>query len=499
MDASPSSSSSNSLLLQALISRGWRFKDLGQIGGLITAQQSVCTVDSIESELLNMDLRSIGGKCLPEPSILCRTSHLQGPIVLQVCSSRDISRSCIADASGNSGNRRLLQLKLTDGHSEITAVERLHIPSIPDDVSPGTKRLPCGSTWEHTLSKFKVRLQGKADIYSGILCLNIKAITILGGVVQSLYEEWQLKRKYIDVTRYSLRLSQENPSNSPPPFEKLQIRVSAQGTTSIFFTSANKGTDHSSDTTGFFGASSNDCEQTLAAKGESSKLSHTVQLQKNKSTMDSVADDVKLLHAVGENTENPTCSSARPKGGSSNVCAMKNALHDFVVFISSKALVEINYKVVISGTYTASNTSVCTTVTASVPVQNQVSAQKLLQKTSQPDFKDRKSRSQRHRGKAKEEDSSLITLDEWERRKTGIDLVATHEHSNISQDEDLARQLQKQFELEDIYAQNGPHVVDAKSIKMSMFNFEREDARAAPRRGQGRGRQRRIGSRRVQP
>lgn len=57
----------------------------------------------------------------------------------QVCSSKDISRSSVADASGTPGNRRLLRLKLTDGHSEINAVEYFNVPSIPDDVSPGTK------------------------------------------------------------------------------------------------------------------------------------------------------------------------------------------------------------------------------------------------------------------------------------------------------------------------------------------------------------------------
>lgn len=47
----------------------------------------------------------------------------------------------MAEASEHSGNRRLLRLKLTDGHSEITAVEYSHVPSIPDDISPGTKVL----------------------------------------------------------------------------------------------------------------------------------------------------------------------------------------------------------------------------------------------------------------------------------------------------------------------------------------------------------------------
>lgn len=45
----------------------------------------------------------------------------------------------MADSSGNSSKRRLLRLKLTDGQSEITAVEYSHIPSIPDDIVPGTK------------------------------------------------------------------------------------------------------------------------------------------------------------------------------------------------------------------------------------------------------------------------------------------------------------------------------------------------------------------------
>lgn len=89
------------------------------------------------------------------------------------------------------------------------------------------------------------------------------------------------------------------------------------------------------------------------------------------------------------------------------------------------------------------------TVAASVPVQNQVAAQKLLQKTNQPSFSDRNSRFQRRRGKDTEDDSSLLTLDEWERRKTGSNIQTTHEHQHYSQDEELARQLQEQFDLEE--------------------------------------------------
>ncbi|KAL3839855.1 hypothetical protein ACJIZ3_024446 [Penstemon smallii] len=426
-----SSSSSPESLLQAVISRGWCFRDSEQIQGLIGAQlsssshgSSFCTVDSIESELLNMDLRSIGGKCLPQPSLLSKTPHLQGPIVLQVCSSRDISRSSIVDASGNSGNRRLLRLKLTDGHSEITAVEYSHVPSIPDDVIPGTK----------------VRLQNKANICSGIVCLNNKVITILGGAVQSLYEEWHMNRKFLDVSR--VRLSHENASGCPPPFEKLQIRAPARGTASVLHNFATKGTHYPSETKGSSGSSSMDSGQSLAGKGQSSDSTQIVKLQNSNETMGSVADDVKLVHNVGENKENPSSRLTRP------------------------------------------------IVSASVPVQNQEAAQKLLQKTSQPNINHRNFRSQRHRGKEKEEESTFLTLDEWERRKTGRELSTTHVHSNISQDEDLARQLQEQFDLENIHDQKGPHVVEAKDIKMSMFNFERDDVGGFGRaefRGRGRG------------
>ncbi|XP_011084097.1 uncharacterized protein LOC105166443 isoform X2 [Sesamum indicum] len=378
--SSSSSSSSEDLLLRALIDRGWHFKDMDRIRGLIKDQLAlpnyVCTVDSIESELLNMDLRSIGGKCLPEPSMLRKTSHLQGPMVLQV------------------------------------------------------------------------QLRSKAYICSGILCLNEKVIAILGGVVQSLYEEWKLKRKYLDVSRHTLGLSQENASSCPPPFEKLEIRALVQGT------GATKGKYCSSGTTEFSGSASNDITRSLAAKGECSSLSCTSGLQKINASVDSATDDINLLHTVGENKDKPTCSSARSK------------------------------------------------VIASEPVQNQAAAQKLLQKTSQPNFNDRTSRSQRHRRKDKEEESPSITLDEWERRKTGMNLPTMHEPSNTSQDEDLARQLQNQFDLEDVQAMNSSHVTEAKSITMSMFNFERDDAAASGRtefrgRGRGRGRGRSRGRGRV--
>ena len=46
-----------------------------------------------------------------------------------------------------------------------------------------------------------------------------------------------------------------------------------------------------------------------------------------------------------------------------------------------------------------------------------------------------------------EEDKPVFTLDEWERRKAGASTGV--ENSDVTRDEDLARQLQNQFDLED--------------------------------------------------
>lgn len=73
------------------------------------------------------------------------------------------------------------------------------------------------------LLPLQLRIENKAVIRTGILCLNPKVITVLGGVVQSLYEEWQMNQKYSGFSRTSLKSSQTGDSGGPPPFEKLQV------------------------------------------------------------------------------------------------------------------------------------------------------------------------------------------------------------------------------------------------------------------------------------
>ncbi|KAL5729422.1 hypothetical protein ACHQM5_002378 [Ranunculus cassubicifolius] len=197
--------------IQALISRGWCLRDVEELKGLIQIHivtlGNQLSINQIESDiLLNMDLKSIGAKSIPID--LHKLSYFHGPKVLQIVSTRDISLSSIEASSRTASNRRLLRICLTDGHSEIVALEYSPISSIKDDVVPGTK----------------VRLEDKIAIHSGIVCLNPKVITVLGGVVQTLYDEWQMNRKYSGFSRSSLKTQRgDGDSAGPPPFEKLQI------------------------------------------------------------------------------------------------------------------------------------------------------------------------------------------------------------------------------------------------------------------------------------
>nr|GMC93907.1 tudor domain-containing protein 3 [Ipomoea batatas]GME10245.1 tudor domain-containing protein 3 [Ipomoea batatas] len=84
METSSSTSDTVETVLRTLITRGWSFRDIDQVKLLLSAQASSPTIDSIESELINLDLRSIGGKSLPDSSSLRKISHLRGPLVLQV-------------------------------------------------------------------------------------------------------------------------------------------------------------------------------------------------------------------------------------------------------------------------------------------------------------------------------------------------------------------------------------------------------------------------------
>ncbi|KAE8666899.1 transmembrane protein 19-like [Hibiscus syriacus] len=404
-------------IIETLKTRGWCVGDLDQVKTLVVLFKALsddldlCSIaNKVESELINTDLRSFGGISLPESNIR-KSSYILGPRVLQISSVRDISKSSIAEFSGNSSGSRLLRLGLTDGHSEITAIEFTHVPAIADDVVPGTK----------------IRLENKVMIKGGILCLNPKVITVLGGVVQSLYDEWKMNKKYSGVSR----LSKESGTCGPPPFEKLQIEPPSR---SRF---AQPGRSHE-----FSESTSKRAGPIVASSVGNAESRWSRKSQNAEVKPDNVDNGLKTTSIAEKLEENPSSSETRAKE-----------------------------------------------VVESVPVQNQAAAQKLLQKMGHSNQDGRHSRGRNYRGKGKQEEPVVFTLDEWEKRNVGAK-PQINEYPETSRDEDLARQLQAQLDMEEYNAQR-THDAEADYIKRSMFNYGGEDGRDIDERGgreRGRGR-----------
>ena len=95
------------------------------------------------------------------------------------------------------------------------------------------------------------------------------------------------------------------------------------------------------------------------------------------------------------------------------------------------------------------NVSMASTVVEAAPVQNQAAARKLLQKMSTQNQDSRYSRGRKFRGKERQEESEVFTLEEWEKRKAGAKPSITASSADVRRDEELAWQLQNQFDSED--------------------------------------------------
>lgn len=84
---------------------------------------------------------------------------------MQVVHARDIYQSSIDAAFKNPQcHHRLLRLNLTDGHTEVLAIEYTPIPSISEVIVPGTK-VPCHDSLYHLFSISNARKGRILDVH----------------------------------------------------------------------------------------------------------------------------------------------------------------------------------------------------------------------------------------------------------------------------------------------------------------------------------------------
>ncbi|KAJ6673712.1 hypothetical protein OIU85_012698 [Salix viminalis] len=529
-----SSSKAAEAVLEILRTRGWSLGDIDQLNALIIIHSALsddgdpCTVaNSVESELLNMDLRSIGFKSLPDPNLLNKTSYLQGPKILQISAVRDISVSSIEGFS-NSSNRRLLKLRLTDGHNEITAIEYSHVPSIPNDIVPGSK----------------VRLENKAPVHNCIVCLNPRVITVIGGIVQSLHEEWKMNQKYSGISRSSLRLSQETDNGGPPRFEKLQIRAPSRGSSqkaillgghrglffhaqlhfnlfSILLLNAINCLKHfccfsisyeeKANIPDYSKSTSNSTVQISTETSGNTKVL-PLDAQRKADSVDGKVRGASLRASYKENPRNFQWKSKEDYHGSSSksnapTVAKTSGNSEQRPMDSEQKVDDDKAKIVSLNESLEQKPNDSSArqkeVIETVPVQNQAASQKLLLKMNhRPNQGAWQPKSQKYRGKNKQEESQVFTLEEWEKSNAGPKRLTNNDLPDTSCDEDLASKLQYQLDVEDFQVHGRTHNTVVEDIRLSMFNYERDGNRVHEMehggrgRGGGRGRARARGRRR---
>eukprot|EP00775_Hariotina_reticulata_P013629 gene13629-13755_t len=160
--------------LQRLTSEGWNLKP------------------ELRSSLLDADLRKLSSGGLPDDVNRINSGNVKGPLVLQVMSVADISRPSYAT---NASSRQLL-LKLSDGRVTCKALEHKTCSQLTDTLLPGSKVV-----------------LSQASVKCGVLLLEPKAITILGGREDSLAEAWETQKRYGGTNRQA---AASTPSGAAP-------------------------------------------------------------------------------------------------------------------------------------------------------------------------------------------------------------------------------------------------------------------------------------------
>ncbi|KAJ7570630.1 hypothetical protein O6H91_01G129300 [Diphasiastrum complanatum] len=452
---------------------------------------------------LDLDLKDIGARCIPEAQALRQMHCLRGALVLQIASIANICESKATSASRS--KNRLLRMQLSDGHTSVPAIEYHHIPSLSLDIPPGTK----------------VRISDAA-VHSGVLFLEENVVCVLGGHVQTLYDAWEIEHRYSGLARATMKGSLPEGGAGPPPFRGLSVssldnasngphKVSKLEEKSTE-THSNIGSQHiRADITNQSGSSHYN-QKPIALKVRPGSEPYRPRMSHDIVKDQDVADGKGQVKESHLKSSHKMCSSSQSIDGGPRVTenraelsstsqvirvvdptVLKNAQSDAAEGKSSKRYLEERIDVVES--VRAQNTE-------NLPVQNRMAAQKLLERKIQIDpcfggrgeNRGRGRRGGRRAGKERMEDQTVFTLDEWEARQraasASLDTAAYSRGQSIElSDEALARKLQQELDLESDQA------TESEQLRLSMFKFPSEQIENSSReriRGRRGGRRQRF-------
>ena len=187
-----------------------------------------------EWELLNIDLRHQKAKLEPVlPRIHQGNYTIAVQMRLQVISCRDVSRPTVErlDLSdettmspSENAPKRLLRFQLSDGNTEVTAVEF-------QPCSQLKLRLLCPGT--------KLLLRGEIEVENFMILLRPRNVVVLGGIVPHLMQKWQVTTSKLDP----FLMSVGNSGKPPPPFVEFDVnKIVKAVTTSVVGSTANSRT-----------------------------------------------------------------------------------------------------------------------------------------------------------------------------------------------------------------------------------------------------------------
>ncbi|XP_074650412.1 uncharacterized protein LOC141905443 isoform X2 [Tubulanus polymorphus] len=168
-------------------------------------------IPDIVKTAVNLDLKEIGEKSLPEGINRGKIDSVSGPCVLQIQKIRNVAAPKQDEESRVAPH--LLKVTLTDGQSNCNGLILDNIDKLSLNTPPGTK----------------LKLIGLVPVQHGFLLLNSLCAKILGGVVEKMVQTWELKKSLASVAK-NARTNLQSDGGGPPPFIPFGQRDRSQPT-----------------------------------------------------------------------------------------------------------------------------------------------------------------------------------------------------------------------------------------------------------------------------